>query len=80
MGSPEWVAIVAPFASGLLGVGVAYGAVRANITALKERIDKAEIKLDNQVGEGRCNQMRMECKQEFRREIDRVSNHSKKST
>ncbi len=60
--SPEWVSVIAPFVSGGLGVGIAWGVIRQKVIELDRRIGNAENKLDNQVGETRCDKMRTECK------------------
>ena len=60
--TPEWVSILAPFASGAFGVGLTYGIIRQRIFELERRVDKNEAKLDEQVGEDRCDKMRDDCK------------------
>lgn len=76
--TPEWINIIAPFASGAFGVGLAYGTLKgsidtlkANVESLKERVVKTEEKLDNQVGETRCDKMRRACQEDIRRDLDR---------
>ncbi len=64
--SPEWVSVLAPFVSGGLGsglgIGIAWGIIRQKVIDLDRRVSIAERKLENQVGESRCDKMRTECK------------------
>lgn len=62
--NPEMVEVmnvIAPFLSGAFGVGMTYGILKTKIDALKEQVDNNVKKLDMQVGDLRCAQMRSEC-------------------
>ena len=70
--SPEWVSIVAPFASGAFGVGLGYGLIKAQIAALKERVERNERIIEKQVGESRCKEYRDTCREEWKEDIERI--------
>jgi hypothetical protein len=65
--TPEWIILIAPFASGAAGVGltagVAWGVMKQKYIDLERRVRKAEDRLESQVGEARCDKMRAVCQQ-----------------
>lgn len=70
--TPEWVGIVAPFASGAFGVGLAYGIIKSHINALWKQIDRIEHHGEKQVGEERCKEYRATCRSEWKEDIARI--------
>ena len=63
---PEWVSILAPFASGAFGVGLAWGVLRQRLAEAERRIREAEdaiggLKSTVQT-ETRCNRLRDDCR------------------
>lgn len=61
--TPEWISIIAPFASGAFGIGVGWGILRQKINEIDKRVNKTENRLEKQVGSDRCDVMRHECKE-----------------
>lgn len=63
--TPEWIILIAPFASGAVGVGltagVAWGVMKQRYVDLERRVAISELRLEKQVGEMRCDRMREEC-------------------
>lgn len=72
-GTPEWIAIVAPFASGFFGVGMAWGIIRQHMNDIERRVIRNENKLESQVGEARCDKMRDDCQKDFKSEFTGLS-------
>lgn len=70
--TPEWISVVAPFVSGAFGIGLGWGIIRQQVHELNRRITKAEERLECQVGDLRCNQMREECKKGVADVITRI--------
>ena len=64
--TPDWIVVLAPFASGAFGAGLTaglfWGIVKQKISDHDRRLNEAEKKLDHQVGEARCDKMREECR------------------
>ena len=74
--TPEWIILIAPFASGAAGVGltagVAWGVMKQKYTDLERRVRKAEDRIESQVGEVRCDKMRAMCQQSIAKGIDEI--------
>lgn len=57
----DWAAWIVPCISGALGVGVTWGTIRQKVESNTDRITKMETKLEKQVGEDHCKEMRVDC-------------------
>ena len=79
IGTPEWISIFAPFASGAFGVGVAWGIIRQRVNDIERRVIKNETKLDKQVGEDRCNRMRDDCKDDLKESMEDLRDEVKQN-
>lgn len=71
---------IMPVASWILGAAVTFGALRQKLKGMDEkqaflesRLSKAEIKLDLQVGESRCDALRAACLADRNRSADQVA-------
>ena len=65
--TPEWIILIAPFASGAVGAGLTaglfWGVIKQKVLDHERRISETEKELKEQVGEDRCDKMRGECRQ-----------------
>ena len=68
--------LLAPFASGAVGVGVslgvAWGILKTKVNELERRVEKSENILSHQVGQERCDKMRDECRFQWRDEFQKL--------
>ena len=60
--TPEWISIISPFLSGAIGIAAGWGITRQKVIDLERRMLRTEEKLDEQVGQLRCDRMREECR------------------
>lgn len=68
----EIITYIAPFMSGAFGAGIVWGYVRTKIREFEKNQTRMELKLDQQVGDGRCTRMRQECRADVLGGIERV--------
>jgi hypothetical protein len=63
--SIDYASFIVPAISGAVGIGVAYGAMRTTMKEWKERQNKMDEKLEEQVGQLRCDRYREQCRNEI---------------
>ncbi len=68
----DWVGVLSSFLSGAFGAGLMWGTLRQKVEHVSRRVEKMEIKLEEQVGEEHCREMRVDCQTRIDRGFNKI--------
>lgn len=68
----DWQAWIMSALSGAGGAGLAYGTIRQIVKNNTSRIDKIDVKLNDQVGGARCKEYRDDCRDNVHDRLDQI--------